>query len=180
MNNDNAKSINEFDFNLICEYFSSIERQGPGSDEMTQKALSFIRHLDENPRIADIGCGTDSQIFVLAENLPSSRLYSLGLFPLFLQKLKSRVFSEHISERVNCIECSIDNLPFPEKWFDVICRERAIYNIGFERGLKYWRKFLKEGDYVVVSESSWFTDSRPKEIEQKETAMRKLSDEGEV
>ena len=39
------KSIHEFDFTLICEYFSSIERQGPGSPEATIKALSFIGNL---------------------------------------------------------------------------------------------------------------------------------------
>lgn len=30
MSNEN-KTIHEFDFNLICEYFSNVERQGPGS-----------------------------------------------------------------------------------------------------------------------------------------------------
>ena len=44
MSNDN-KSIHEFDFNLICEYFSKLERQGPGSPEVTIKALSFIDNL---------------------------------------------------------------------------------------------------------------------------------------
>ena len=34
MSNEN-KSIHEFDFNLICEYFASVERQGPGSREVT-------------------------------------------------------------------------------------------------------------------------------------------------
>lgn len=29
---ENVSSIHEFDFSLICEYFSSISRQGPGSD----------------------------------------------------------------------------------------------------------------------------------------------------
>jgi len=42
---EESKSIHEFDFKLICEYFSSIERQGPGSPEVTIKALSFIDHL---------------------------------------------------------------------------------------------------------------------------------------
>ena len=60
MNNDN-KSIHDFDFDLICEYFSSIERQGPGSPEVTIKALSFIEDLNENSRIADLGCGTGTQ-----------------------------------------------------------------------------------------------------------------------
>ena len=43
MNND-SKSIHEFDFNLICEYFfSSLERQGPGSPEVTVKGVKFHR-----------------------------------------------------------------------------------------------------------------------------------------
>ena len=41
MSNEN-KSIHEFDYQLICDYFSRIERQGPGSPEVTVKALSFI------------------------------------------------------------------------------------------------------------------------------------------
>ena len=39
MNNDNH-SINEFEFQLICEYFSSTDRQGPGSEVSTLKAFS--------------------------------------------------------------------------------------------------------------------------------------------
>jgi serine/threonine protein kinase len=39
------KSIHEFDFNLICEYFSSVKRQGPGGEEETKKALSFMKSL---------------------------------------------------------------------------------------------------------------------------------------
>jgi hypothetical protein len=35
-------SIHEFDFNLICEYFAGVERQGPGSPEAIVKALGFI------------------------------------------------------------------------------------------------------------------------------------------
>ena len=41
MSNEN-KSIHEFDINLIWEYFSNLEQQGPGSPEATTKALSFI------------------------------------------------------------------------------------------------------------------------------------------
>lgn len=55
MGNEN-KSIHEFDFNLICEYFSNVERQGPGSPGVTRKALGFIEHLSEQSRIADLKC----------------------------------------------------------------------------------------------------------------------------
>ncbi len=33
MSNEEYKNIHEFDFNLICVYFSSIERQEPGSED---------------------------------------------------------------------------------------------------------------------------------------------------
>ena len=52
------KTIHEFDFTLICNYFKGLKRQGPGSPEVTQKALSFTNELSDEARIADIGCGT--------------------------------------------------------------------------------------------------------------------------
>ncbi len=52
------KSIHEFGFNLICEYFSSLERQEPGSPDVTVKALKFIDNLTNKSRITDLGCGT--------------------------------------------------------------------------------------------------------------------------
>jgi ubiquinone/menaquinone biosynthesis C-methylase UbiE len=48
---------------------------------------------------------------------------------------------------------------------DLIWSEGAIYNIGFERGLKEWRKFLKPGGYIAVTENTWFTEERPAEIQ---------------
>ena len=65
MSNEN-KSIHDFDFNLICEYYATVERQGPGSPEMTINALSFIDNLTHDSQIADIGCGTGGQTMVLA------------------------------------------------------------------------------------------------------------------
>ena len=45
--------INEFDFNLINEYFAGFERQGPGSPEHTIKALGFVGDLSDKTKIAD-------------------------------------------------------------------------------------------------------------------------------
>lgn len=59
---------------------------------------------------------------------------------------------------------SMEQLPFQEGELDLIWSEGAIYNIGFERGLKKWRKSLKTGGYIAVTEVSWFTNERPAEI----------------
>lgn len=50
MDHDN-KTIYDFDLNLICEFFSNMERQGPGSPDVTLKALSFIDNLIAGQRI---------------------------------------------------------------------------------------------------------------------------------
>lgn len=71
-----------------------------------------------------------------------------------------------MSPRVIAKEMTMENLSFDEKSFDVIWSEGAIYNIGFEKGLSQWRKYLKDNGYIAVSEISWLTDTRPLEIEQ--------------
>ena len=163
MSNDN-KSIHEFDFSLICEYFSAIERQGPGSPEVTLKALNFIDNLTSESRIADIGCGTGGQTMVLAQNAPGN-FTGIDLFPAFIDLFNASARKLGLSEKVNGVVGSMDNLPFQPEELDLIWSEGAIYNIGFERGLKEWRKFLKTGGYMAVTEVSWFTDERPSEIE---------------
>jgi SAM-dependent methyltransferase len=162
MSNEN-KSIHEFDINLICEYFSSVERQGPGSPEVTLKALSFIDNLTNESRITDIGCGTGGQTMVLAQNVPG-HITGIDLFPYFIDQFNTNAAKLNLQDRINGIVGSMDNLPFRDEELDLIWSEGAIYNIGFERGLNEWRKFLKTGGYIAVSEASWFTEERPAEI----------------
>ena len=164
MSNEN-KSIHEFDFSLICEYFSSIERQGPGSPEVTIKALSFIEGLSDESRIADLGCGTGGQTMVLAQHVPG-QITGIDLFPDFITKFSQNAVNSNLQDRVTGVVGSMDNLPFQEKELDLIWSEGAIYNIGFERGLQEWKNFLKIGGYIAVTEASWFTDERPDEINQ--------------
>jgi len=48
----------------------------------------------------------------------------------------------------------------------VIWAEGAIYNIGFENGIRLWRPFLKRGGVIAASEITWLTDHRPAELEE--------------
>lgn len=162
MSNEN-KSIHEFDLKLICEYFSTMERQGPGSPESTLKALSFIDPLAGNSRITDIGCGTGGQTMILAQHAPGT-ITGIDLFPLFIDLFNDNARKFNLDDRVKGITGNMDNLPFQEGELDLIWSEGAIYNIGFERGIREWRKFLKPGGYLAVTEASWFTENRPDEI----------------
>jgi ubiquinone/menaquinone biosynthesis C-methylase UbiE len=161
---DENKTIHEFDFKLICEYFSSIERQGPGSPEVTIKALSFIDNLTTDSQIADIGCGTGGQTMVLARHT-SGHITGIDLFPTFIDLFNLNAKKLNFQDRINGITGSMENLPFQNEELDLIWSEGAIYNIGFGRGLNEWNRFLKTGGYFAVSEASWFTHERPAEID---------------
>jgi len=162
MSKDN-KSIHEFDLKLIQDYFTGLNRQGPGSPEVTIKALSFIDNLNAESRIADLGCGSGGQTIVLAENAPG-HISAFDIFSVFIDRLNATARKLSMDARVKGITGSMDQLSFQDEELDLIWSEGAIYNIGYERGLKEWKKFLKKGAYIAVSEASWFTEDRPEEI----------------
>ena len=142
MSND-LKSIHDFDFTMICNYFKLLERQGPGSPEVTQKAVSFINELSDEAKIADIGCGTGGQTMVLA-NYTKGQITGIDLFPDFIEFFNRNAANTHCENRVKGIVGSMDNLPFQNEELDLIWSEGAIYNIGFERGMNEWNRFLKK------------------------------------
>jgi len=151
---------------LIVDFYKDTERQGPGSSFETVNALSFINiNKDHKLKIADIGCGSGAQTITLAQNI-EGQITAVDLFPEFLDKLNSRSEELGFQERIKTIEKSMEDLPFDNDEFDIIWSEGAIYNMGFEAGIKKWKNYLKSGGYLGVSEITWTTNSRPKEIEE--------------
>jgi ubiquinone/menaquinone biosynthesis C-methylase UbiE len=161
---DENFSIHEFGFDLICDYFSGIERQGPGSPEMTLKALGFIGNLDAGSLIADLGCGTGGQTMTLAKNT-GGRITGIDMSPAFIDLFNASAVRLNVGKRVRGLVGSMADLPFEEEELDLIWSEGAIYNMGFEKGLNYWHRYLKPGGHVAVTEVSWFTDKRPQEVD---------------
>ena len=163
--NEEKQTIHEFDLSIIYDYFSSAERQGPGSPEITLKALSFIDGLTEQSKVADIGCGTGGQTMVLAHNIPCE-ITGVELWPDFVSQFNKSTLNNNMRDRVKALIGNMENLPFQVEELDLIWSEGAIYNIGFKRGLEEWRKFLKQGGCVAVTENTWFTEDRPAEIQE--------------
>jgi SAM-dependent methyltransferase len=164
MSNEHISTIHDFDFDLICEFFLGLNRQGPGNPEMTRKALSFIEGLTASSHIADLGCGTGGQTMTLAAATPA-HITGLDLFPKFIDRLNEQAWEHGVSDRVQGVVGSMDALPFEPDELDLIWCEGAIYNIGFERGLREWRRYLAPGGYVAVTENTWFTDERERPAE---------------
>lgn len=154
------------ELDLIIDLHKNSERQGPGSENDTLKALDFLNiPSDQKMKVADIGCGSGGQTITLAKNL-NGQIIAVDLFPDFLDELNDKSRKLGLTEKIVTLEKSMDDLPFNESEFDLIWSEGAIYNIGFENGVKKWKEYLKVGGYLAVSEITWITQSRPQEIEE--------------
>lgn len=150
---------------LLIDFHRNTERQGPGSEADTLKALSFVRlPVDKPLQVADLGCGSGGQTITLAQHLNAS-ITAVDLFPVFLDELNDKSRRLGLTNKISTIEASIDALPFSRGQFDLIWSEGAIYNIGFKNGIALWKEFLKPGGYLAVSEMTWISQSRPKEIQ---------------
>lgn len=149
---------------LIAEFHRGNHRQGPGSDEMTTQALEA---LDVDNRadmhVLDIGCGTGAQTLVLAQLL-KGRITAVDMIPQFLDELRERCRTENVLNKVTVMQASMESLNFPSESIDLIWSEGAVYNIGLIKGFSLWRNFLKPGAPIAVSDLSWLTDERPKEV----------------
>ncbi|WP_169976860.1 class I SAM-dependent methyltransferase [Tautonia rosea] len=153
------------DVRLLIDFHKDATRQGPGSDAETERALTLARVDRSKPlTIADIGCGTGASTLVLARLL-NATITAVDLFQDFLDVLETRASEQGLSEKITTLCASMDALPFADEQFDVIWSEGAIYNIGFENGVKTWNRFLNVGGLLAVSEITWTTGSRPAELQ---------------
>lgn len=150
---------------LIIDFHRNSERQGPGSMADTLRALSFVYMPAERPfKVADLGCGSGGQTLTLAQHL-NARVTAVDLFSVFLDELNEKSKHLGLANKISTLQASIDQLPFSPEQLDLLWSEGAIYNIGFANGITLWKEFLKPGGYLAVSEITWTSQSRPKEIE---------------
>ncbi len=153
------------DLPLLIDLHKDGERQGPGGDDQTRLAIALAGlGAQSQLQVADIGCGTGASTLVLAEALDAS-VTAVDLLPEFLQSLDAAAKRANLGGRIKTQVASMDALPFAAQSLDAIWSEGAIYNMGFAHGIRAWRRFLKPGGILAVSELTWLTQERPNALE---------------
>lgn len=157
--------MDDLQMKLLIDLHRSNFRQGPGGEAETKKALMLAALDKSRPlKIADIGCGTGASTIQLAKEL-DAEITAVDFLPEFLEELQARAKEHGVANKITTLSCSMDALPFADEEFDVIWSEGAIYNMGFEAGVSAWRRFLKPGGKLIVSEITWLTAERPSELQ---------------
>ena len=148
---------------LMFSFYEGVLRKGPGSEASTLKALSMLDRLSPKPRIVDFGCGAGVASLVLAR-ATQGIVTAVDIHQPFLQQLETRAAREGLADRIKTIRADMADPPFPDGSFDLVWSEGAIYNIGFERGLKRWRRLLRAGGFIAVTEVSWLCETPPDKV----------------
>lgn len=148
--------------NLFFEIHNNIPREGPGDNDSTKQAITMLKDIPFNSTILDIGCGPGMQTIELAKNM-NGKIFAIDTHKPFLDRLVETAINNDVSDRIETKEMSMFSLEFKEDNFDVIWCEGAIFIIGFEKGIQEWRKYIKTGGYLVVSEVSWLRKDIPEE-----------------
>jgi ubiquinone/menaquinone biosynthesis C-methylase UbiE len=114
----------------------------------TREAFRLLPELDR-PRILDVGCGSGAPTLELAK-LSKGEVVGLDVDQSVLDELNRKMSRQGLSDRVETRKCSMFEMDFPDESFDIIWAEGSISVIGFERGIKEWRRLLKPSGFLVV------------------------------
>lgn len=148
-------------FKPLLRFFKGMARKGPGSEASTLRALSMCP-LPERPVIADLGCGSGASALVLARELQVPIL-ALDADGTALDDLwefaEAQGLLPFVQPRTGDLAAPG---PAPDS-LDLIWSEGAIAHVGWAKGLRIWREFLRPGGVMAITDATWFTDEPPEE-----------------
>jgi SAM-dependent methyltransferase len=96
--------------------------------------------------------------------ITNGTVVALDLLPEMIARVEARAEKAGVSDRLQTLVQDMQAMAFPAASFDVIWSEGAIYNLGFEAGLKQIKQFVKPGGYVAVSDAVWLKPDPPPEV----------------
>lgn len=173
---------------IFFEVHKGNPREAGGSNEATQRAyeamesraneefLGHDRNLSskssgscprnsrkfQEPVILDIGCGPGAQTIHLAK-ISGGEISAVDKHAPFLAALEAEAEAQGLRYQIDTVEAPMEDLPFEEGIFDIVWCEGAIYHIGFEKGLREWKKFLRPAGYMAVTDLCWLEKDPPAE-----------------
>ncbi len=145
------------DLSIVME---DLPRQGPGLPETTHLAYHACHDLPRRPLILDIGCGTGSQTLELAQ-ISAGAVVAVDIHQPYLDRLNARAHQQGLQDHIRTLRASMTSLTFPDETFHLVWSEGSVFILGLVEGLSLWKRLVKRGGYLVVSDCCWFRQDAP-------------------
>jgi len=150
---------------LFLDIFFSLPRQGPGDPASTRRAFQSVKAAGAVENILDIGCGVGTQTMDLAR-ISDAPIVTLDFFRIGLDVLAGRVREKNLQDRIAIVHGDMNSLPFKPGSFDLVWSEGAIFVMGFQNGLREWRRYLRPRGFMAITELAWIAGDPPPELQE--------------
>ncbi|MGH9142183.1 MAG: class I SAM-dependent methyltransferase [Vicinamibacterales bacterium] len=157
-----ASSLPRAGRDIFFSIHHGLPREGPGDRASTERALRAMTGLPDRGWIVDVGCGPGQPTLDLA-TLHRGAIVAIDTHRPYLDVLRARRLDAGVAARVRPLQASMSALPLADASVDAIWAEGSIYVIGFERGLRAWKRVLKPRGYVAATHISWLRADIPDE-----------------
>jgi ubiquinone/menaquinone biosynthesis C-methylase UbiE len=97
------------------------------------------------------------QTLTLARLCPECSITACDIHQPFLDDLQERAMKEGLDTRIKTVRASMDDLPFGQETFDLIWAEGSAFIMGFKEALHTWKRLLKPGGHMAISDCDWFS-----------------------
>lgn len=148
---------------LFFKIYEGLDREGPGSFEMTKRAYDMCTGLPGKPEILELGSGSGGATIPLAQ-ISGGIVTATDVYRPFVDRLVERAKAAHVEDRVIAAIMDMGAIQAEPESFDLIWCEGAAYILGVDKALPYWKQFLKPGGCLVFSDAVWLTDDAPEEV----------------
>jgi ubiquinone/menaquinone biosynthesis C-methylase UbiE len=116
--------------------------------EFTRNAFKMLPPMD-NPSILDIGCGSGVQTIELAK-MCNGHITAIDIDIPALVTLRKRTKDLGLSHRISVKQASMLDLKRVRETYDIIWAEGSIFVVGFENGIRDWKRLLTKDGFLVV------------------------------
>jgi ubiquinone/menaquinone biosynthesis C-methylase UbiE len=116
--------------------------------QYTRKAFKMLPEI-KDPVILDIGCGTGVVTLELAR-LSGGRVVGVDIDEKALDSLNQKIEQAGLANRIKTVNSSMTDMQFRDNSFDILWCEGTIFVIGFDEGLKAWRRFIRPKGFLAV------------------------------
>lgn len=117
----------------------------PGGFALTKEIIDGER-IKPNAIVLDAGCGLGATAVYIAKK-KKCQVYAVDLHPKMLQYTKQRFKKENLSAKV--MNGNLEQLPFPDDYFDFIIAESVTIFTDIEQSLKEYRRVLKPAGTLI-------------------------------
>ncbi len=159
-----SRDINDHDsyMNDFFKVFENMQRQGPGSEQTTLRTFNLIPDRENIKTILEIGCGKGSSCLTLAQ-ASSAQIVALDNHQPFIDSVALLAQQQQLDQRMTAVLGDMQQLKLDDESFDLLWAEGCAYMMGFENALKEWRRLLRPGGYLFVSDAVWLTEQPSQE-----------------